>query len=219
MARPWCCGFAFLAIAAAEEQPPLVKLLRDPTEQQHVLSVAARSAVMLRNPCPTAQFTLEDKISFYKQPVFDSTGNVVEGAWKQVVNEQGCGATRVLNVFVYAQGPSNISVVPLLPGSTRADPILQKDAVQFVVQAAATVPGGHDPNCQNEYIADTEFVEQDNVTLEGAKGAAWRESWTFVSCARAMQIPVHFIPDASGTSISAGPNSAIKTTPLTGSVP
>jgi hypothetical protein len=200
--------------AVGDDQTPLVKLLSDPTEQQHVISVAGRSTVILQNPCPTAQYTLEKKISFYKQPSFDSGSKLVDGAWKQVVDEEGCGVRRILNVLVFAQGQNNVSVVPLLPGTTRADAILQRDAVKFAVQAAATVPGGREENCQIGYVADTEFIEQESVTLEGAKGPSWRELWTLVSCTHKMQIPVHFIPDSTGTSISAGPNTAIKVIPL-----
>jgi hypothetical protein len=142
---------------------------------------------------------------------------IVDGARKQVADEQGCGATRVLKLFVFARAPNDVSAVPLLAGTTHADPILQKDAIQFVVRAAATVAAGVDPGCQNEYIADTEFVEQENVTLAGVKGPSWRELWTLISCTREMQIPGHFIPDAPGTSIIAGPNTAINRIPLAGS--
>jgi hypothetical protein len=151
----------------------LAAVLSDPTEQQHVIGVAGRSTVILQNPCPTAQYALEKKISFYKQPSFDSSGKLVDGAWKQVVDEEGCGVRRILNVLVFAQGPNNVSVVPLLPGTTRADVILQKDAVKFAVQAATTVSGGREANCQIGYVADSR-----------------------------------------GTSISAGPNTAIKIIPL-----
>jgi hypothetical protein len=41
--------------AVGDDQTPLVKLLSDPTEQQHVIGVAGRSTVILQNPCATAQ--------------------------------------------------------------------------------------------------------------------------------------------------------------------
>ena len=106
--------------------------------------------------------------------------------------------------------------MPLLPGGTHADFVLQKDAVKFAVQALATVPGGREANCQIGYVADTEFVERENVTLPGAKGPSWRELWTLASCTQEMLVPIHFIPDSTGTSISAGPNTAIKVVPLPG---
>lgn len=199
--------------SVAEAPAPLASLLQDPAEQQQVIRGAAAAAVMQQEPCATAGYAVEKKLVIYRQPVFDAGGKATSGAWKQIVDEEGCGARHALNVIVVAQPSGELAVLPLLPGSTHADPVLQKDAVGFVVQAAATVPGGRAPDCQRRYIADTEFVEQETETLPGAKGPSWRERWTFVSCAQRLQIPVHFIPDATGTTISAGPNTAIQVLP------
>jgi hypothetical protein len=205
---------ALSSSAIGADQSALIKMLSDPTEQQQVLSAARRSIPLVQNPCPSAVFSIERRFVIYKQPTFDNSGTLGDGSWKQIVDEQGCGEHHTLNVWVSAQGPTNVSMVPLLPGSTHADPLLQKDAVQFAAQAAATVPGGREPNCKIGYVADTEFIEQESVTLEGAKGPSWRELWTLVSCTQKMLVPIHFIPDSTGTTISAGPSSAIRVVPL-----
>ena len=205
---------AFLSSAFAADQSALIHMLSEPTEQQQVLSAARRSIPLVQNPCPGAVFSIERRFVIYKQPTFDNSGTLGDGSWKQIVDEQGCGEHHTLNVWVSAQGPTNVSMVPLLPGSTRADPMLQKDGVQFAAQAAATVPGGREPNCQIGYVADTEFIAQENVTLQGAKGPSWRELWTLVSCTQKLLVPIHFIPDSTGTTISAGPSSAIRVVPL-----
>ncbi len=205
---------ALVPRAIADDQSALIKMLSDPVEQQHVISAAGRSTVLMQNPCASAAFSIGKRFVIYKQPTFDNAGRLGDGSWKQTVDEQGCGERHILNVWVSAQGPTNVSMVPLLPGSTRADPILQTDAVQFAVRALATVPGGREPNCQAGYVADTQFIEQENVTLEGAKGPSWRELWTLASCTQKMLVPIHFIPDTTGTTISAGPGNAIKVIPL-----
>jgi hypothetical protein len=205
----------FGSIACADDLAEIAKLMADPVEQQHVLSVAGHSTVVLQNPCPAAQYSIEKKFSPYQPVTFDSTGKLVSGAWKQVVDEQGCGSKRVLNVLVWAQAANGLSVMPLLPGGTRADVALQKDAVKYAFQALATVPGGREANCQVDYVADTEFLQQEEATAPGGKGPAWQELWTLASCTQKMLVPVHFIPDATGTSISVGPNTAIKVLPLT----
>ncbi len=205
----------FSSLARADDQAAIAKLMADPTEQQHILSAARNSSVVLQNPCPTAQYVIDKKFSPYQPVSLDSTGKIVSGGWKQIVDEQGCGINRVLNVLVWAQESKGLSVMPLLPGTTHADFVLQKDAVKYAVQALATVPGGREANCKIGYVADTEFVEQENTTLPGAKGPPWRELWTLASCTQKMLMPVHFIPDATGTSISAGPSTAIKIVPLT----
>jgi len=203
------------SIACADDLAAIAKLMGDPAEQQPVMSVAGHSTVVLQNPCPAAQYSIEKIFIPYQSVTFDGTGKLVSGAWKQVVDEQGCGIKRVLNVLVWAQAANGLSVMPLLPGTTHADVALQKDAVKYAFQALATVPGGREANCQVGYVADTEFLQQEEATAPGGKGPAWRELWTLASCAQKMLVPVHFIPDATGTSISVGPNTAIKLMPLT----
>ena len=203
------------SIACADDQPAVVKLMSDPTEQRHVMSAAAQSTVVLQNPCPTAQYSVEGKFIPYRPVNLDSTGKIASGAWKQVVVEQGCGIKRVLNVLVSVQDSNTVSIAPLLPGTTHADPILQKDAVRYAVQSLATVPGGREENCRIGYVANTEFVEEGSSTLPGAKGPSWRELWTLASCTQKMLVPVGFIPDPTGTTISARPNTAINVMPLT----
>ncbi|MFI4866159.1 MAG: hypothetical protein ACHQDB_03525 [Steroidobacterales bacterium] len=106
-------------------------------------------------------------------------------------------------------------IEPLPPGTTHADVALPKDAVKYALQALATVAGGREANCQLGYVADTEFLQQEEATAPGGKRPAWRELWTLASCTQKMLVPVHFIPDAAGTSVSVGPNTAIKVMPLT----
>jgi hypothetical protein len=207
-------SLSFPSLARADDQTAIAKLMANPMEQQHVLSAAKNSTVVLQNPCPTAQYSIENRFIPYQPVSLDSTGKIISGAWKQVVDQHGCDISRQLNVLVWAQEPKGLSVMPLLPGTTHADFALQKDAVRFAVQALAAVPGGREANCQIGYVADTEFVAPEDTTLPGAKGPSWRELWTLASCTQKMLVPMHFIPDATGTSISAGPNTAIKVVPL-----
>ena len=206
---------AFLSSAhAAENDVSFKKLLEDPGEQQNVINAAGRSTVFLQNPCAGARFSIEKTFVPYQAADFDATGALVSGSWKQSVDEQGCGATRTLNVMVVSKGLGKLAVVPLLPGGTRAEPLLQQDAVKYAVQALATVPGGREPNCKVGYIADTQFLGEEGQALPGSKGPAWKELWTLESCTQKMLIPMRFIPDSSGTSITAGPNTAIRIVPL-----
>jgi len=195
----------------------MARLVSDPVEQQHVISAAARSTVLERNPCPGAQFSVEKSITFYNLPTLDDMHRVTSGAWKQVVQEQGCESRRQLNVLVAVEAADKMAVIPMLPGSTRADPVLQKDAVRYAVQALASVPGGREANCDSGYVSDTEFLEEEKAEpLPGSKGRSWRESWTLISCTRKAIVPMRFIPDATGTTISAGPSTQIRVVPLAG---
>jgi hypothetical protein len=202
------------ALAVADDPALFARLLADPLQQQHVISGAGRATVFLQNPCADARFSIEKKFVPYKPVSFDGTGSIISGAWKQMVEEQGCGASRLLNVMVIAQGPGKLAVVPLLPGTTHADPALQQDGVKYAVAALGTVPGGREPNCTVGYVADTQFLGEDEPALPGAKGPSWKELWTLQSCTQKMVVPMRFIPDSTGTTISPGPNKAIEVVPL-----
>src|SRR5919108_6279523 len=163
-------GFYLLsARAVGDDTAAFAKLLEDPTEQQHVISGAGRATVFLQNPCADARFSIEKKFVPYKPLSFDGSGTIISGAWKQIVEEQGCGASRILNVMVMAQAAGKLGVMPLLPGETRADPVLQKDGVKYALIALGTVPGGREPNCTVGYVADTKFLGEEGEVLPGAK--------------------------------------------------
>jgi hypothetical protein len=203
----------------ADDQSAFSQLLNDQTLQQRILDAAGRSTVMIQNPCPSAHYAIDNKLFIHTAPTLDSSGRIVGGEWRHAVHEEGCGQTRVLNVLVRAQGQSTLSTMPLLPGTTHAGPVLQKDAVKYAVQTVIGVPGGYDPNCKIGYVEDTEFVSQESTAVQGGREPPWRELWTLVSCVQKMQVPMLFVPDSTGTSISAGPNNAVKVIPLLPSGP
>jgi len=198
----------------ADDSGLFAKLVSDRSYQQGLVSAAERSTVVLQNPCPAAQFSIANKFVPYKPVSFDSAGTIVGGAWKEIVQAEGCGRTRLLNVLITVEGPNRLARIPLLPGNTHADALLQKDAVHYAVVALATARGGREPNCQIGYVANTEYLEQEKETLPGAKEPSWRELWTLASCTQKMLVPMHFIPDSTGTIISAGPGTDIKVVPL-----
>jgi hypothetical protein len=205
------CSVGLLALAArADDRSAFLKMLADPAEQQRVMATAQHSTVVLKNPCAAAHFTITSKISVEKPATFDSSGGIVAGAWRQIVTEEGCGTTRILNVFLFVQSPRQVGAVPMLPGTTHADLQLQRDAGRYV-QIGAHLP---EANCGTTYVADTAFIKQAAVALPGAKALPWEESWTIITCTRRLEVPIHFIPDATGTTISVGPSTAIKETPL-----
>jgi hypothetical protein len=192
----------------------LVRLLTDPTEQQQVIGGASRSPVLVQNPCIDAQYAVEKKFVPYQPLTLDDSGNILAGAWKQIVDERGCAASRVLNVLVIAQGAGKLAVVPLLPGTTRTDPRLQKDAIPYAMQALVIARGSAEANCTVEYVADTENLGEEGEALPGSKGRPWKELWTLQSCKQKALVPMRFTPDSTGTSISAGPTTAVRIVPL-----
>jgi hypothetical protein len=194
----WCAGMPG-APAFAFDQAALGRVVADRAEQSHVLDTARRSSVFLHNPCRSARFELSKTVGIYHPPTFDGAGAPTSGAWRQGVREEGCGAHRLLNVLAFVKGPKTLVLAPLLPGTTHADPLLQRDGVHYAVLAA----GIPEKNCSIGYVADTQFQQSETPPATGGIGAPWKELWTLVSCARTVQISMRFIPDSTGTQIVA----------------
>lgn len=193
---------AFTNPVRADDGTAYTTFLNDPNLRQNIINAASRSTVILQNQCAEAQYRVATAPMVLKPMAFDASGGPVAGILKYPVKEDGCGVTRILNVYVVVQGPRQVSAIPFLPGSTRADPVLQKNAVQYAVSWAVTKVGKND-ECKVKYFADTEFVEQEKPA-PGAKSAPWRERWTMIQCDKKLIVPLRFIPDATGTQIVAG---------------
>jgi hypothetical protein len=182
----------------ADDKANFSKMVSDPDEQKQVLSVAKQSGVVVNNPCPSANFSILDQFVFVQPMVFDSSGRLTQGAWKQSVAEKGCGQNRLLNVLFWRDPNVNsMRAMPLFPGTTRADPILQKDAMPHAAMAAQWP----EKDCKSGYMENTEFLKEAGEQLEGARGKPWDELWTLASCTRKARVTLHFIPDKTGTTI------------------
>jgi TonB family protein len=193
-----------VADPTADDRANLIKLVHDPEEQKLVLDGAKRSSVMVNNPCPAAEYEIDLRHVLIWQPVsFDESGKIQKGVWKQPVNESGCGANRILNVYVQVyleQGAPKLRARTTVPGMTHADPLLQSD-IRGPFMAAVGGAHGYDKSCKNAYIADTEYFGRKGDTLPGGKEPPWQELWTLISCAQKIEVPVLFTPDATGTGI------------------
>jgi len=193
---------AFANTSHAEDNAAYTNFLNDSNLRQSIINAASRSTVILQNPCAEAQYRVATMPVVLKPMAFDASGGPIAGFLKYPVKEDGCGVTRILNVFVIVQGARQVAVIPYLPGSTRADPMLQKDAVLYAANWATTAVGKNE-DCKVKYFSDTEFLEEERP-LPGAKAAPWRERWTQIQCNKKVTIPLRFIPDATGTQIVAG---------------
>lgn len=205
---PLLCLFSVQA--APDDHAAITKLLNDPNEHRQVISGAGQATVLLQNPCAEAEFSIEKKWVPYRPLSFDSAGKLVAGAWRQVVDEWGCGGGHILNVLVTAEGGGALKVTPLFPGTTHADPALQENAARYAAEAVLAAPGGRERNCTLGYVADTKFLGEEGATLPGATQRPWKELWTLMSCTQAAQVPVQFFPDSTGVTITTGSRNDIK---------
>lgn len=184
---------------SADDKANFLKMVSDPIQQQQVLNAAKQSGVVVIKPCPSANFSILNQFAIYMPITFDSSGRPTRGAWKQSVAEKGCGQDRLLNVVFWMDSNTNsVRARPLFPGTTRADPVLQKDAMPHAAMAAQWP----ETNCKTGYVENTEFLRETGEPLDGAKGKPWDELWTLASCTKKAKVTLHFIPDKTGTTIN-----------------
>jgi hypothetical protein len=187
----------------ADDKANFSKLVQDSSEQALVLSAAKQSRILLENPCPTATLTIENRFALYDPLQFDSSGKIISGAWKESVSENGCGQNRQLNVVIFVNATTHeLQAKPIFPGTTRADPVLQKDGLLYAM-IAASLPD--DKDCKDMYVMDTEFLQIVGNQVEGTKSPPWDELWTLSVCGKKAQVKMHFIPDKTGTTIHTNP--------------
>jgi hypothetical protein len=197
---PLLLVFGWVAVcgtALAQERTVMQVIASDPAVQQNALAAVKQSAVMANNPCPAAQYALTGRGEIYLLPERDASGIITKGAFKLEFREDGCGASRILNAYGVVQSPGKLALAPLLPGTTRASPQMQRDAINVAGAAA----GPAEKDCKINYVADTQLVKQEAAPVAGANTAPWQELWTVVSCTRTAQVPMRFIPQRNGTQI------------------
>jgi hypothetical protein len=143
----------------------------------------------------------DDYLTYLTPITFDDNGTPASGTWKETVESKGCGQTRALNLFFVA-GPTEVMRFPGAPGSTRADPRLQQDSVRYLLAGAAPyLPKA----CDLIQLIDTVYVGVEGAPISGGKSAPWQEHWTVAGCNVGAQVTLHFIPDATGTTIDVRP--------------
>lgn len=138
-------------------------------------------------------------VKLLEDVTFDSSGVPKSGVWTGIYPVSGCGVARTLN-FLFIAGPDGVRSVVTLPGTTLADPLLQRDALFF----AFTGAGLKAPGCKDRIVVDT-AVDRSNGA-NGAPGKApWHETWTVAACGKMLIVPMEFVPDANGTTINQRP--------------
>jgi hypothetical protein len=197
------CGLA--AAAHADDKDAEQRFLSDKQLKQNIINTAAKSTVMLRHACSTATYAAQDPIEL-KPMTFDQYGSPTTGELKIPVKEDGCGASHLLNVYLWVQREASIAITPMLPGTSRAEDVLQKQAYAYALQAA----GGPEPNCPTGYVDDTQFVGEQGKPEKGAKAAPWKEVWTLQSCGWKAEVPLLFTPNASGIKVTPGAKKDVK---------
>ena len=195
-------------LAMADEQSDLSALVADEAVQKKVIDMAATSDVMTIGSCPDAKLSLQNDYSVLRLATGGEGGGQL--VLKMAVQEEGCDVDHVLNVLLWKDPESGeANVGNMLPGTSRAEPTLQKDSLEYAAMAAS-IP---EDNCEKAWVDNTEFLNLTAETQEGAKSEPWDEKWTLISCTKKAEVLMHFIPDKTGTTIAAS-SADTKFTPI-----
>ncbi len=155
--------------------------------------------------CPT-MVSNGSKIMWLAPVHFGSGGVPDDGVWKQMFPISGCGNDTTYNLFFSAAPGRKLAMLIAVPGTTHADPLLQKDAGNYANVGASMAL----KTCKAFHVKDTTFLGYDSDAAPDPTAPRetrpWHESWTMVGCGHIVTVPIRFMPDATGTTIvsSAG---------------
>lgn len=153
--------------------------------------------------CPTLE-SPETTISPVQSITFGPNGVPTAGAWWERFPVKGCGNDTILNLNFFIGADGKLQMTAGLPGTTHANLRLQHDAILY----ATTGPGVRQKDCKQFIIINTRFEGfglRDPATPdpgEGEKFRPWWETWTLIGCGHTFDVPMDFVPDATGTQIT-----------------
>jgi len=188
------------ALAQEAKVSPQAMAYINGAENRNAVDAAFRTeAAALAASCSIDLAKARRGVRLYVPLEFSPDGKApTKGAWREELLIDLCGKQRQLNVLALVQSPAGVKRSMLLPGTSIGDPLLQRDGVLYAQAGAASkAPSG----CQKFSVLDTSFTSFDAPTAVGKK--AWRELWTLDACGREVAVEMSFIPDATGTTITA----------------
>ncbi|HEV2673203.1 MAG TPA: hypothetical protein VGV37_01595 [Aliidongia sp.] len=204
-------GLGLAARASAAEPPPV-----SPQFQKFILLQENRQAVVQSLQAQWTQFVgvacanvkpVDWQVEVLDPVDFRGDGKPLKGSWKETVTSEGCGFRKVFTVVSAINTDGTVKHIDMLPGTSHADPFLERDAIGQARAAAASILP---KECQQVLISDTAFVAQEGepaaATLPGRDPHPWREEWTLKGCNATAIVTLHFVPDAKGTGIHAAVN-------------
>jgi hypothetical protein len=110
----------------------------------------------------------------------------------------------MLNFYFFAMPEKKIDTVVGVPGTTHADLSLQRDAVKFADIGARVALNS---TCTEFNVRNTRFEAYGTAKPPtpdpgpDTKLRPWWETWTMIGCGKIVDVPMDFVPDATGTRI------------------
>ncbi len=200
-------GFVFLLPPEAGAQSPTPEetekfgeLLNSKAYQSQLFTNVARSASDARiDACERPPEGIKRFRTLPLEPIQYGPDSVVKGLWIEQLAVKQCGGEHRVNILVGydATQEEALKMMPLLPGSTDADPRLQKDSLPVIFANLSTRQGLE--NCENIAVTDTKMARQlsaadvEELPGNGPFKFGWEEVWSFHACGKDYSQTVQFI--------------------------
>jgi len=143
------------------------------------------------------------KVVTLKSVTFGADGFPNAGVWRQEFPISGCGNDTTLNFYFFATSDEKINTLVAAPGTTHANTVLQSDARKYATIAVLAAHKG----CETLDIKSTRFEGYglaNPPTPDPGSGShlrPWWETWTMVGCGQTYDVPIDFLPDATGVQV------------------
>jgi hypothetical protein len=185
----------------AQDNPPrsYEEIRSSESYRKAVTEIYASYESSLSTHCPKVDVNMNTSEAKVLGPFqTDASGKIVNGHWKEMTDGVACGQKRLYNASVIIKDGQS-QVLPLFPGHSYAGPQLQRDAVSYAAIGAAAGEG-----CVAD-ILDTALPDGE----PSGEHAPWTEKWTVLACGKRSVVTIHFVPDATGTTIEVSPKETV----------
>ena len=192
--------------------PPPVKgqtleqMVATPAWQAPVIAAAKAQFTGTPGGCAAAKYQATGNVTVFQPVQFGADGKPYAGLWAEAVSVTGCGPARQLNVLSIAHADGDPAHVALMPGTSHADPIMQKAALQYAQAVTSRSPP---PGCRQVAFTEARFVKYDGPpnpeVKDGRDARPWDEDWLVQACGSTYVVNIRFKPNATGTEL-AGSN-------------
>ncbi len=191
--------------APAPQRPSSLKdYVALPANQGAIIAAAKEQFEHLPGACAAVVLKPTGQLTIYQRLSIGVDGKPIAGVWSERVTATGCQPERALNVLTINHPDGVPERVGLMPGDTRADPLTQKSALQYVQAIVA-----HSPivaSCHEISFTDTHFDGFDGLpnpeVTDGRSNRPWRETWYVAACGSTYGVGLVFTPNAQGTRLS-----------------
>ena len=187
-------ALSFLPAALAQQNPPRAydTIRASESYRKAITDTYTSYEAALSTHCPRVEVNMNtSEATILGSFQTDANGNIVSGHWRESTDGTACGEKRRYNASVQILN-GKPRVLSLYPGHSHASALLQHDATPYAAVGAQAGKG-----CPVE-ILDTALPEGPPA----GDHTPWVEKWIVRACEKKSVVTMHFVPDASGTTIN-----------------